>query len=953
MRPTRLEMAAFGPYAETCRIDFSVFGDSGLYLITGDTGAGKTTIFDAVSYALFGDVSGSSRSVNMLINQFVNDASKTYVQLDFQYAGQIYRIRRKPGYKALKKSVLKKADADIPAAKPYTDKDYTTKSMEVDFYKYDAGTDAFTPYLESKKTTEIDKEIQRLLGLNREQFVQIAMIAQGEFLKLLTASSEDRSKILRGIFSTDKYQKLEIRLRDESRELERRIDFSRKELQSIAEDIGAAGVILEGDYTEYISQLSEGMRADEETLKSNQAKIAETEEDRNLLIAEIAVLEETQKIQDALEKNRMDLARARDAFPDKEKAYNGKSALEDEIEKIRKQLTLLEEDLKKYDESASAEERYRKEKHQRDIALKNLDSLQKETDDKEKKLFALKEEMKRSGHVERELAKEKFDAENRKLAVEKLDGDFRLARECRDLVQNHTEAYREFSKREAETCSAEATYMNLNRTLMHSQAGRLASALSAGKPCPVCGSIEHPEPAPYFDGAPSEEDVEHAQSAWKRLKENSDLQHQKCVNLLGQLDAKREILYGSLRTYDIEVDERPESFLIVLDSALSALSENKAEISAEILASETRLKELEHAVEQRKKCDAEIGEMEASLPDLQRQYAECSNRLAALNQSVESLGAQIEHMRKRLPFETSEQAKSKISELQAEQVHLQEKCKRIEKEYSDAESEIAVLETTIQNLADSLAGRMKSGEKADLSERRAVYASKTDEWRNLKEHDDALGKRVHMFRSYLSKLKKIIAGLELLENEYRWKGELASIASGSSSEADKVRFETYAQAALFEKTIERANERLFRMTGGQYRLVRIHNGDELETGQNKNARRGLDLAVMDYHTGEKRSVKSLSGGESFMASLSLALGMSDEVQANAGGIRIDTLFVDEGFGTLDEKTLEHAMRVLTELANENLLVGIISHVGELKRKIEKQIVVNKKREGGSSVSLND
>lgn len=938
MRPTRLEMAAFGPYIEKTEIDFSVFGDSGLYLITGDTGAGKTTIFDAISYALFGELSGSNRKIEMLINQFVNDSSRTYVELDFLYAGQRYRVHRRPAYRVLKKNASK-------TERERTEKDYTSKNTEVVFYKYDVSEGRFVPHFEAKKNRETDREIQQLIGLDREQFVQISMIAQGEFLKLLTSSSEDRSQILRGIFSTDKFRELEKRLGEDSKKLKLEIEARIREIDGISEGLRQEGLFLEGDYTAYASQLGECILRDVEKLADNKKMSGEIREQIDQLIAEIAVSLDTQKIQSDLEKSRRDLEQARALLSEKEKEYHQKEEREKELEGLKGKIILKEESLKKYDVLTSLENSYNDSLEKKKTVVESLEKLRGEIEKRQDIYDRLKEGIVRYGNVDLELASEENILDRRKMRGAEIEEDRDLLRECEALSSVHRKAYEAYRVSDIETMRMGERYRQLNRNWMHSQAGRLAAELADGEACPVCGSREHPNPASLPFEAATEAEVRNAQAEEEISRAITNRLYQESVDCFSRLKSKRSILFEHLKKhFSDDFDE--ETF--EKEGVLHRILEEKfAENSSLLAESAKRLEKLRDESRLKVEYLSEIERLEKEKPELLEYRSRLLSSLAVLEKTLKDCQDQIESERKNLPFKNADEAKKEIEELKRARDDLQFFCTNLEKEYAERKKDVAVFENAVATSVRQLEGRKIS----DLEELRASERSTQQVLKRLEEEAEQLSRRIHLFRSYQEKLESVIRHLEIAEKEYEWKSELSDVATGNCPGKDKIRFETYAQSAYFEKVLVRANRRLYGMTSGQYHLVRIRDGDEIVTGRTKGARQGLELAVMDYHTGEKRSVKSLSGGESFMASLSLALGMSDEVQSSAGGVRIDTLFVDEGFGTLDEQTLENALRILYELSSENLLVGMISHVGDLKRKIEKQIIVNKNREGGSSISI--
>lgn len=763
MRPVRLTLSAFGPYAGKTEIDFDKLGDRGLYLITGDTGAGKTTIFDAITFALYGEASGGFRESSMLRSKYADAAAPTYVELEFVYGGKKYIVRRNPEYLRPKDRGTGMTSQKADAVLTYADGHVVTKVKDV--------TNA----------------VIEIIGLDRAQFTQIAMIAQGDFQRLLMARTEERGRIFREIFHTKAYQILQERLKSEA----------------------AAMRLAYEDLQKSICQYISGMLSEQGH--------------------PFGVLQEKVRVNGALGNLEEMLYAAEEMIAGDEEA----------LEKAGGQIAKLDIALE--------------EVQQR---LGKVQAVRKVSKDMEKAQEAVVQQEERLPVLQAAYEREASDTEVReRLAVEieqdkKALESFKDAREkCRELQNQLAGVQSDYRRVSQEISVRRQRYQQMEKNYLDAQAGILAAGLTEGEACPVCGSTHHPAPAAVAEGAPSE-------TVLKREKQELQRAEEKMVefsNRASVIKTKAESALEELRRYQgMEISE---------------------EKLAEKRARKQRMeREFERARNEYESCRRILEQNRLLIHTLKKQRA-------ALEEDVPEAGDETGYLD-----------------------HLQEK-----------------LQIERQELLEEKGGRQKKR--------------------------DALNHRVQTNRKALDAIGKKREQMEKTEKNYRWMKALADTANANIKGKDRVTLETYIQMTYFDRILSRANVRLMVMTGGQYELKRKEEAD------NRTSQSGLDLDVVDHYNGTTRSVKTLSGGESFKASLSLALGLSDEIQCQAGGIRLDTMFVDEGFGSLDEESLNQAMRALQGLAQSSRLVGIISHVGELKEKIEKQIVVKKERSGGSQVQV--
>lgn len=1192
MRPVKLTLSAFGPYAGRTVLELDRLGESGLYLITGDTGAGKTTIFDAITFALYGEASGDNRDAEMFRSKYAEPETPTEVELVFFCGGKEYTVRRSPEYQRPKSRgegfTVRKADAELV----YPDGHTVTRTRDV--------TDA----------------VRDILGIDRKQFRQIAMIAQGDFLKLLLAPTEERKAIFRQIFKTEPYRRLQEELKSEAATLSRRCGEIKLSVRQYIDGIqcgenealesglqdAKADRMPAADIMELISDIISGdeqcsvemqfeIDALEGQIRDIHARLQQAERYEQLRVSlagrekelaeKIAALEKAEETLGA-EREKAPLREAMDReqlqlearLPDysrletlRQERDNLASALENDINGLkitrdrldgkredithlkaereslagagelsqrligeknkveaeanmlseylscRKRLEKADSELRSADKQRSVQllNRSRLDELRRNIAVAEAElGLYKELEQKksdfsktESKLESISdsifEKKKEREKAETELSKcrtelaglQNPDAEKEKFTSQKNETERHLQSLRRlkddigelDALSHVLESkQRDFLAASQAAHRTREDYATRQEAFLAEQAGILAATLRANEPCPVCGSEEHPKPAERSGRAPTEEELKALSSAndkaqerlrslsgecaaakaGKESKENDILERLPELTGAGSISAVRPMLSGLIAKDEGEIGileeladaankkmlrkHQLESMLPELESITDRLGREQTGLEKQRSAAEAardslheRLSELAaqlkfnsggeaeselHAMrENRERMAGEIENAENCFRSCREGYAAaesaCSqtqtrlraetmsgvsdedfDRIAGeklgeitlkitelaekiteaqksadrkqetdelinaaeneirtltdatdrLNEAVHFNSAKLQSMRQSedelastLPFGSRSGAEKRLAELRNYTRSMKEALELAEREHEELNNAVSSARGEISGIKTQLEAAPEIDPEAEAAEQRYAEGRRNE----LRRRKQLVDSRLHANRAAAGGIKERSAELVKLESRYQWIRALSDTANGNVAGKEKIALETYVQMNYFDRIISRANTRLMVMSGGQYELRRRAEAADLRSQS------GLELDVVDHYNGTERSVKTLSGGESFKASLSLALGLSDEIQASAGGVKLDTMFVDEGFGSLDEESLDQAMRALSGLTEGNRLVGIISHVSELKTRIDKQIIVTKEKSGGSRVRITD
>lgn len=927
MKPLKLTMSAFGSYAGKNVIDFTG-QQQGIFLITGDTGAGKTTIFDAITYALYNQTSGGERNGNMMRSQYARPETETYVELEFLYRGQTYRVRRNPDYKITK--TLKNGkirEQKVPHSVELTLPDGTV-------------------FPEKKNAT--DAKIIEILGLTADQFSQIVMIAQGDFLKLLYTKSDERKMIFSKLFRTDIYWKIQENLRRKSMEMDERIQENDRAFEQEKSRIIPLPESEELPLDELVERLRERLK---DALKEQNLRRANVEE----LNKKITKYEEINKLFRSLEKIRQTgkelearQAESKERRQQIENARKADKVLVAEQQNLRQQQEVEQsaQAIAKMTETlANDQEMFESLKTQ----LQESEAKQKrEAADIQKKMLALEQsfpsyEALQNARSEEQQAKKVWEdlGKTSEESFHKKEAGIAALKE----QQKQQEQVVEQTKKNWEQTSLGASesakhYEHMYEAFLKEQAGILAENLSAGCPCPVCGSTVHPDPAKLSDHAVTELEVEQAKKTRAAAEE------------------KRDLAYAA---FEAEKTEKQK--------LAQAVEKEEADfVLAQTIAKQQR-KEAEQNYVSLQKIAEQIREklVYPSFAEAKKQYAAMQKALAAAEQEIERKRQKVSELaeamntlkgQKLAEEENQKTAKKLVAKTEKEYAKLLEKSgfvseetyhlailpersrSKLEREEKEYESQCLRQQSEQKLLEKQVSGKTYTdttelneqlkAEKQALKEAEKTYM----ELHTAYENDRSVLQNCAV---YLEKGKK-------LESEDQVIKSLSKTANGRLSGSAKIDFETYIQRQYFKQIIHEANKRLLTMSNHQF-ILKLK--EEANTGRKTNE--GLDLSVYSLVTDSERDVKTLSGGESFLAALAMALGLSDIVERSAGAIHPDMMFIDEGFGSLDAQSRQQAIEVLAELAGDSRMVGIISHVTELKEQIDRKLVVNRTDNGSRAV----
>ncbi|MBR2942287.1 MAG: SMC family ATPase [Clostridia bacterium] len=914
MRPLKLTMAGFGPYAGVQELDFEKLGASGLYLITGDTGAGKTTIFDAITYALFGEASGENREAGMLRSKYARPESPTYVELTFAYDGKAYTVRRNPEYERAK-----------------TRGTGTTKQIAEAQLIYPDGRSV-------TKVKEVDRAISAIIGLTREQFAQVAMISQGDFRKLLQSDTRERQKIFRDIFGTGLYVTLQDQLKSRAAQVRQAREQAAASIRQYAEGIACAADSLrvedvrkarsgEMPMPEALSLLKELIAEDESAQEEMNCRLEQVDRQMEAVVARLARAAAWQAARRTLAENEaahketaLRLALAKEALDKAQETLPQQEAL-------GKQAMEIELQLPAYDEmEAKAAEAARKEKMHR-LSQEEMTGAQRAAATLAEEIAAFKTErqtLESAGEEKERLAAKRQALTERRAQLRELYKGVETLNAQRALLEEKKRAYQ---AAQAYSAQLQTAYEAKNRAFLDEQAGLIASTLVPLMPCPVCGSIEHPRKAALSAHAPTEADVRRAKQEYEKAQANTEA----ASRLAG---TQRGIVQATEETLAREVEKHLEG--TALSDAQRVVKEKGVQLSEEIRVLDGQIEAAQARTQRRQTLDGLIPQKEKQLADAQARITQAAEQMAAHSAAVQELKRQAEQIREKLLYPGKAAAAARKKALEDERSVLRLAGETAERTYSAHKEQLAGISAAIAQLRRQL--EEETQEDADALE--SAKATLTAEKNGIAQRQKEIHARLSANQAALLHMQEKARQMEELESRYAWMRALSETANGNLAGKDKVMLETYIQTTYFDRILDRANIRLRKMSGGQYDLKRRR------AVGNRMSQSGLELDIIDHINATERSVNTLSGGEAFLASLALALGLSDEVQMSTG-IRLDTLFVDEGFGSLDSEALAKAYSTLSSLTEGNRLVGIISHVAELKERIDRQIIVTKERTGGS------
>lgn len=824
MKPQRLTLCAFGPYAGRTTLDFSVFGGSGLFLIGGDTGAGKTALFDAITFALYGETTGQNRKTNMLRSDFAPPEAETFVELEFTHRDRAYTVRRWPDQKrAAKKGGGKLVSAPARAELVREPEEPVSGSQAV--------TAAVTG----------------LLGIDAKQFAQVSMLAQNDFTRLLNASSADRAAILRQIFDTWDYQRLGADAQKKARDAE---NDKKAAAETVLMHVGA--LVGGSEELAELQKERDPHKADR-ALSLAGALLEEDEQAEKDLTATLEMLDRKIAAGDA----GMQIAEARAAQRQQlaEAQQAAVHAAEVEVQTAGA-LHALQAQAEAVEQNRAKNEQTRSDLGSPDTEMVRLDhqiELARELRTLCEKLIALVDE-----------------ADEADRAAEAAQAQYKTAQAALD--------------------KAEERFSTMQRELNANRAGLLAQDLQNGKPCPVCGSTRHPRIAVLPKDHVTEAQLDACEKSLRTARRAADTASRAAGEQVARANSLKESLLQDSNDFFQRRGSRytgkPAQFL------------TRPELAAALAAQHKSLDE--------------------GLKDLQGRHLKARqqvDRFAMLTRQAEAMKRQKEDLDKQIFAATT-------------------RC-------SNAQSGRAAADARVKAIQDAMP---KRDDPDAIPKLQAALKTLREDRTETQQLRDAAAQRLHANRAARDGLKKAIrAHREAMDRFAMW-DNLSKTINGNLASKVKLPFEQYVQAVYFDEIIVAANRRFTRMTDGQYTLRR-------RKTEGIGGKTALDLDVFDAYTGKTRPVGSLSGGESFLAALCLALGISDSIQQSAGGVAIETLFIDEGFGSLDADSLEKAVDTLAGLAGTDKLVGIISHVEALQNRLTRQIQVTKTRAGSRAEIL--
>lgn len=875
MKPLYLKMCAFGPYGKEETVDFTALGENGIFLITGDTGAGKTTIFDAISFALYGEASGGKerREGRSFRSDYAAAEEKTYVEYRFLQRGKTYRIIRNPAY--LRKS--KRGD------------NMTEESASVFLECLDTGE-------QYDRTEEVNSRILEIIGLDRTQFAQTVMIAQGDFLRILNAKSTDRGRIFQKIFDTTLYWRIqeEIKLRD------------------VRYKAGYEELFVELRSNNEKVRLFGGTADREEKIKAflkdeHMAELLEQELSEYVKEGKALAGEQGKKLA-GLEKELEELIREEEKGRQIEKQMNDLQKEKKHRDKLQQQAEEMSAEEKKLERAVRAADVFPIGEEYEKVcqSLEQTKEWQK----------GIKDEKQKAEDKQRECEKRYTEYIGKKAEREQWPMQEERLREALLLLEEYKRVEREFRKKEehlkkckAQEEKANGTYRQMRDIYFAGSAGILAQELTDGKPCPVCGSTEHPKPAVLTHDVPKKEEVDRAEEALRQAAKEL----REAAEQAGRSNEARREKEKQLKKTGVDKD-----------CSMEELSDKICELKKKREEYDDALKNI---TEFREECSAEVIRLTTSLQEADRQIQQSEKQREERKKEYETALKENE-------FASAEEYRQAQLSKDKEQ-KLRAKIETYKKEVTETEGALKTLINATKKLS-----------LIDLTENKKAQKEKEKEKKELKKKQEQLQIANDINERCLSFIRKKIKEKDGLVEEWTVVRDLSETFNGRKKGQAKMSLEVYVQRYYFKQVIAAANKRLMLMTEGKF-VLRCK-----EEAKNRRAQTGLDLDVLDRNTAKWRDVSTLSGGESFMASMALALGLSDVVQEHSGGIRLDSMFIDEGFGTLDEQSLRQALNLLDKLADGKRLIGIISHVEELKSRIDNKLIVEKGIFGSRIVANN-
>ncbi len=924
MRPIKLVISGFCSYLERTEIDFTKFGQQGLYLITGNTGAGKTTIFDAITFALYGEASGQNRSSAMLRSDFAGPDDPTQVELTFELREKVYHIKRNPPYQRK----AKKGDGLVNEA--------ANAELTMPDGRIISGQ------------TQVDKEVLALLGIDKNQFSQIIMLAQGDFQALLTAKTTERQEIFRRIFKTENFESLQKKLSESRSELEKEVSglsaslnqyfasvtcsdksFLLKEVEESRDN----SAITWADKVALIEKIIEQDQKEQVKLSKD---IEKNKKELDKLNIDLSALEEIKSAQKELNQTREELNSARNKVIEYDKVFNeAKKSLENSS-LLEEEKVLLSNDLEKYSQLEKISQELKDYQEQENNASSQIKNLDKEIESKQSQITSVKDKINSINAIKDKRPELSSQLTELKENIKKAEDLQTAYKDYSQTKKDLEHAQKEYKDASSISESLNQEYNIKNKAYLDGQAGILAENLEEEKPCPVCGSLHHPNPAKKIASVPTEEELQILKKKYEKAQESTNAKAELAGNLNGDFASQSKNLEKNLKELlnISSISELGDS-----DQKIQSFSQ---ELKEKLIKLDSEYKAEDLRFEEKKNLENKLPAMEAELDTSKRNLTNQNNILIQMESNIKNSKANLDSISSVLKFKTKDQADKRIADLEKEIEEIQLSFNNAQKNLSDCQNKIAALEAKEKENIKAA----KTDKVYDEEALQSQLKQRLEEARLYENSGKEIFSRISTNQSACQNIKAKASDLANKEEKLTYVSELAYTAIGNLGRGKaKVMLETYVQMHYFDRIIAHANKRFEKLSNGQYTLIRKVEAD------NKQSQTGLELNVINHNNGRQRDVKSLSGGESFEASLSLALGLSDEITQNAGGIKMDTMFVDEGFGTLDDDTLDKAYKALCGITEGNRLIGIISHVGYLKEKIDSKIIVEKEIGKPSHVTI--
>ena len=943
MRPVKLILSAFGSYAGEQILDMDALGKSGLYLITGRTGHGKTTIFDAICYALYGIASGELRTPAAMRSRYASPGTETSVELTFEHEGKMYRIRRWPDQMRPKK----RGDGE------------TSKAAGVELYMPDGEV--------KTRIQDASDAIKDVLGLDARQFRNVSMIAQGEFRKLISASTEQRIEIFRSIFGTSVYNRLQDRLTEENRSVSDRLKLLKEEQKGYIRDIAAAEnspfrteaermlkAVDRGVPTEDVLTLIDRIRKEDEEEKKNlQEGLNETEKLRRGADADLKKIQDQSSWTEGIRQRE---AKKTGLLKEKE-AWEGKKAEHESAipaaEAEKEQLISLKNMRPEYqtlDDLVAS--RIRLDREISDLKQK-VKTLAGKAEEAEGSLRKLKEEQAALGDTGAALEKQRSTAKELSDRLGSLRELGSLLDETGKIGERAAASARQYLAARDYAGRQSVRYQDLYGRYLDEQAGILADRLreDPSTPCPVCGSVLHPRLALKSDRAPDRKTVDEAREQAEMAGSEREKASVRAGRDRSSFDAALKQLKGRTAEYlpDLaalipdhagspEDGSGTDGFRVLYDRIGKSLRSELDKTAAQLKDAADSLEKLKEKDERRRQLPELITGLEEERKRLETELSRLKLEEATKCTQKENDDRQYQTLREKLIYPSGKEADAHILKMQKQQDKFEEEGMQIVRHLDQISQQTAAADGEIRMLREQLARLEESGcpDPAEVRSRIERLEGKADRLTKEKEKVDY---RLSRNAELMVSIRRSAERYEKTEKDGRMIGALNKTANGMLQGKEKIKLETWVLGFYFDKVLQKANRRFMRMTNDQYELVR---GKQAE---NIKSQTGLDLEVIDHYNDSRRGVASLSGGEAFEASLALALGFSDTIQASLGGIHLDTMYIDEGFGSLDEEVTDRAMQTLNNLASGNVLVGLISHIQGVKSRVLRQIVVEKDENG--------